>query len=165
MEPNDTQVNSRVVVMENDKPPQPRLKQYVLVVDEFNVKGHKSAKKNSVIRMTSEDALPYVSANMLIPLDIAIKENKFPPKKDTLVEKLKTATQDSKERELAQTLNQSTTSKENEKKSFLGNKLREAIQQRKQETDKTQTYPTVLPADKLAAIRSGGKPNPGEDKN
>jgi hypothetical protein len=165
MEPNDNQDNQRVVVMEGSRRPQPRLKQYVVLVENSNIKGLKKAKKHTVIRMTSEEAIPYVSAHILTPLDIAIKEGVYPPKKDTLVEKLKTATQESKDRPVAQNLQQTTSTKEDEKKSFLGNKLREAIQQRKEETTESQSTPTVLPADKLAAIQSGGQPTPDEDKN
>jgi hypothetical protein len=131
------------VVIEPPKPKQMRPKQFV-VLKSFDA-GKINAKKGTVIRLTQQDAIPYVSARFLLPLDVAIREKIYPtsqPGKEGVVEKVV-------QKVTGIDIPDADPQADDPKKNFLGNRLREAIQAKKTENSK-------IDAAKLAAIRAGG---------
>lgn len=109
-----------------------------------------------------------VSQRVVLPLSVAIKEKLYPPQpKDSVVEKLKKAVLGADESNAL--IDQSkgnvdTKSGEEGKKSFLSNKLREAVQDKRQEVEIAETNnasesdtKAKISAAKLAKIKAGGK--------
>jgi hypothetical protein len=143
--------DERHVVIESPGPVQPRLKQYV-AIQNFEVDKKTIAKQNEVVMVTQDTAIPFVSANMLIPLDVAIRQGIYPPAKKptTVSEKVVKEVQEVVEKVTGiKPASETDTSAATESKSFLGNKLRDAIQAKKVESAK-------IDANKLAAIKAGG---------
>jgi hypothetical protein len=141
---------TREVVIEPNKPMPPRLKQYVtLVSTSINKKSHKMGEP---IRLTEADAVPYLAAKQITPLEVAIREGTYPRSKETLTEKVVEAVTGE---EIPNTAAEASATPG--KKSFLGNTLRDAIQKKKNESNLTSTPPTKIDANKLAAIQTGGK--------
>jgi len=111
-----------------------------------------STKQYEVVMVTQDNAIPFVSANMLMPLDVAIRQGVFPPAKKpvTVAEKVTHEVQAVVEKVTGlKTASPADASATAESKSFLGNKLRDVIQAKKVENAK-------IDADKLAAIKAGG---------
>lgn len=157
MDPNDR--DERHVVLEDQQTPQPRLKQYILLKEMPHSKKLKRHKIHDLVRLTNDEALPLVSAGIVVPIDTAIKLGVYPPKKESLVDKLKEATKTAEEKPLVEELKAETSDTKTTEKSFLQNKLREAILKKKTES-KSETgslESAQISAAKLEAIKSGGK--------
>jgi hypothetical protein len=139
----------RSVTIEPQKPPQTKAKVFVaLVSGKFD---KVELNEGETLRLMPEVALPLLESRRLVPLSIAINLGIYPPKKTTLAGKLKAAVSTVVgDTEPAESTTIKTQAPE---KSFLANKLREAIQAKKAKTPK----PKGLTAEKLAAIRAGGK--------
>lgn len=133
------------VVIEPPKPDQPREKQY-FVLQPFEL-GKLKAKANTIVLLTEAKAIPYISARFLIPLEVALREKRATQFTESKIEKnVDTVTE-------AKAVQNTTDTPTLSGKSFLGNKLRDAIQAKKQEV----APKSKIDQDKLAAIKSGGK--------
>lgn len=148
---------TRSVVIEPPRPPQPRRKQYVtLHGGEYDK--HK-AGQFELVWLTEEVARSAISARQIIPLDVAIREGVYPPKIATSKNKVTEAVTKVAEEITGLDLDKSETviteveSSPTAKKSFLGNKLRTAVQAKK--TEPATTNAKIDPQ-KLAAIKAGG---------
>lgn len=167
---NTTTVNineTREVVIEPEKPVQPRLKQYVALLGiTVNKKAYKTGDQ---VRLTEADALAYLASNQITPLEVALRSGIYPVSKETLSEKIVEVVTgeeipDTKAEVEAQATAEGQSSSGG-KKSFLGNALRDAIQKKKAETNPAgqsplggaELAPTKVDAAKLAAIKAGGK--------
>lgn len=148
---------TRNVVIEPEKPAQPRKKQYVtLHGGEYD---KQKASQFEVVWLTEDTALSLISARMIVPLDVAIREGTYPPKVSTAKSKVSEVVTQVAEEVTGLDLDQSeakvteVTPSTTAKKSFLGNTLRQAVQ-----TKKAQPEPAKAKIDpnKLAAIKAGG---------
>jgi hypothetical protein len=136
----------RHVVIEPPPPVQPRLKQYV-PLQNFVIDSKTHAKALTLIMLTPNVALPFLSSNMLIPLDVAIRQGIYPPKKESPPEK----TVEKIKKVVEEAMGIEETSPSTDPKSILDNSLRDQVIAKKHQTAK------IDPA-KLAAIKAGGKP-------
>jgi hypothetical protein len=133
------------VVIEPPKPNQPREKQY-FVLQPFEL-GKLKAKTNTIVLLTEAKAIPYISARFLIPLEVALREKRATQFTESKIEKIvETLTGE-------EIITSPAPSVASTGKSFLGNKLRDAIQAKKPDTPPK----SKIDLDKLAAIKSGGK--------
>lgn len=146
--------DTREVVIEPEKPDQPRLKQYVALKEiSFNKKAYQPGQQ---FRLTEADAMPFLAANHITPLEVAIRSGVFPRSKETVTEKIvETVTGENIPDTPAEVNATAQETASGGKKSFLGNALRDAILKKKSETNPELTA-TKIDADKLAAIKAGG---------
>ena len=140
---------------------QPRLKQYYALKDMED--GKLSWKAGDTVRLSNEEAAPYVGGNILMPLYQALKNKVYVPgtptpqaSTETQKEKAKdnqsknstepSSSTDSKkvdpeptkEKTLVNKLSESTAKRKQEKKSFLQNQDKEKVEEKKAD-QKTQT--------------------------
>lgn len=143
--------DTREVVIEPTKPPQPRPKQYIAVTPLTYEK--KSYKPGDQILIPESDAFPLLAARQITPLEVALREGIYPRSQENLTEKVvETVTG----QEIPDTKAEAQVAAAAPKKSFLGNALRDAIQKKKAETN-PGLAPTKIDSAKLAAIKAGGK--------
>jgi len=103
-------------------PEQLIVKRQYFVTRDYKNKELGKLKQGSVILLQPSLAFPLVSAHVLIPLQVALRQGLYPPKpKPKLVTKLKTATK----------------RKRGRPRKYLGNKLRDKVQAKKK-AKKTQ---------------------------
>ncbi|OGV96942.1 hypothetical protein A2W24_02340 [Microgenomates group bacterium RBG_16_45_19] len=156
MAKNDTVVNiddTREVVIEPKKPPQVRLKQYV-TVKAFTYKKH-DYQSGDLVLLTEADATAFLSGRFLIPLEVALNQGIYPIAPESPLEKVVQAVTGE---DIPDTPAEAAIlSSSGGKKSFLGNRLRSAVQKKKKAVAATPI--TKIDLDKLAAIQSGGKPS------
>ena len=86
---NTTTVNineTREVVIEPEKPDQPRLKQFI-ALQEISI-NKKNYHPGGQLRLTETDAVPYIASFQITPLEVAIRNGTFPRSKETVTEKI-----------------------------------------------------------------------------
>lgn len=142
--------DTREVVIEPDKPSQPRLKQYIVQTNFSDKK--QDFKTGTMVRFTEADAAPFVASRFIVPLDVAMREGSYPVAPETKLEKVVQAVTGE---DIPDTPAEVKASATDGKKSFLGNALRDAIQKKKSQETPGLT-PTKIDQNKLAAIQSGG---------
>ena len=158
--------STRHVVIEPPKPSQTRLKQYI-AVKYLKIDKQHSAKAHELVWLTEETALPFVSSHLLVPIDVAIREGLYPPivesAPEKVADKIKQAVKEvmgtpetTASSELPAETNPPTEPPAGTK-SLLGNKLRDAVQVKKSESQKATSEVAKIDAAKLAAIKAGGK--------
>jgi hypothetical protein len=134
--------------------PNARLKQYVATRD-FDPSGIKGSwSKGDLIRVNPDNVRPYIANGTLIPLAVAVQTNLYPPKKDTLVDKLRNLTQD---RSTGSTELSNTEEAKISGKQLISNRLQEAVLKKKEELTQNDSDKPSISADKLAAIKAGGQ--------
>ncbi len=151
---NGNNSNVRHVVIEPPKPKVTALKQYVALKDFRD--GDIKAKKNEMVRIPANDAMVLIAQNFVIPLSTAIRQGIYPPQDHSIVGKIKQIAQKADERPVVETLQESTQTLQEASKKLLGNRLRDIVQGQRQEDAQDAPKPNVA-ADKLAAIKAGGK--------
>ena len=139
--------NTRHVVIEPVKPAPPLLKQY-FSLHNLKIDAKTSVKTFQQIQLTEAIALPFVSAHLMLPLDVAIREGLYPPRTESapvqIAEKVKHTL-----KEIINLPDEDTSPPKLTTTPILGNKLREEVQLKKVQTAK-------LDPTKLAAIKAGG---------
>ena len=152
-----------------------REKQYI-VLQNFR-SGKIRWKKMTMIRMIPDEAVPYVGAGIITPINTAINDGVWPPEKKTLATTMKAATAAKKKPTKKET---KKSTKPTDKK-LLENSLQAKVQAAKKEAkkdepkdepkkdepekeeSKEELKKTTLSADKLAAIKAGGKSTSSKD--
>lgn len=146
------------VVIEEKKLIQPRLKQYV-PLRTISVDDNPKWKKNTIVYLTNDEAQPYVSAGILLPLAVAIRQGVYTSQRETVVHMIKKAVVGVAETETKSEA-ANAVKKDGEAtggKKLIENKLREAVQAKKAEVAKeTEEDKPKISAEKLAAIQAGG---------
>jgi hypothetical protein len=150
---NSNEAYVRRVVIEPPKPPITTLKQYVALIDFHD--GDIKAKKGQMVWIPANEATVLTAQNFVVPLNAAIRQGIYPPKDESFVGRFKTIAQKADERPVKETLQESTQALQEASKKLLGNQLRDVVQGRSEAED--EEAKAKLTADKLAAIKAGGK--------
>ncbi len=112
------------------------VKRQYFVTQDYKDKEVGKLKENSITLLKPNEVTPLISAGIIIPLQVALRQGLYPVDPEpTIVEKLKEATKKKATRT---------------KKQYLGNKLRDTVQAKKAE----RSNPTQAELDQIAKIKS-----------